>query len=84
MQSTNADTKEWQCVEFTFKSSLSILSQDVLGVRVFRSPAYYFYFCHYLQNFLKLLSHFRFPVYPLGFHFNIVTLYFSACSLPSA
>jgi hypothetical protein len=49
MISTNADTKEWKCVECTFKRSLSILSQDFLGVSVFRSPDFYFYFCHYLR-----------------------------------
>ena len=56
MLSTNADTKEWQCVECTFKSSLSILSQDVLGVSVFRSPDYHFYFCHYLPIITKLFK----------------------------
>ena len=48
MTSTNADTKELKCVECTFKTSLTILSQDFLGVRVFRSPDFYFYFWHYL------------------------------------
>jgi hypothetical protein len=42
------DAKEWKCVECTFKRSLSILSHDFLGVSVFRSPDFYFYFCHYL------------------------------------
>ena len=69
MISTNADTKELKCVECTFKTSLTILSQDFLGVSVFRSPDFYFCFAiiYLLTKLVKTTLPFPIPCISLWF-----------------